>query len=348
MKNKTYFKTSLIYFTAICLVAVVFIFGHLGLIENDILSSTLIQIVVMFAIPLLMYSLLTKKSIANSLSDAGFKKISKNMLLITIALGFVLYFLNQFVATISQSIISLFGYEKITSAPKVVLDYKFLLKELILACILPGICEEFLHRGIMLHASKKTTNPRYCLLISSILFGLVHLNINQFFYAAILGYLMGIVGLVSDSIFPCMIIHFMNNFLGSFIYYGSKLNWPLASVLNLLNNLLYSNPLTFLITTIIAVPSLFYLFKLLVNKLQKAKVKMQMQTIIKELKMNNLTMEQAQERINVVNSVLAQKHFQAIQSNNLSKPKFSEKIFIISSMVLGVLITISSFIWGIL
>jgi hypothetical protein len=88
--------------------------------------------------------------------------------------------------------------------------------------------------------------------------------------------------------------------------------------------------------------------RLLVNKLQKAKIKMQMQTIIKELKMNNLTMEQAQERINMVNSVLAQKHFQAIQSNNLAKPKFSEKIFIISSMVLGILITISSFIWGIL
>ena len=44
-------------------VAIIFIFGHLGLIENDFLSSTLIQIVVMFAIPLLMYSLLTKKSI---------------------------------------------------------------------------------------------------------------------------------------------------------------------------------------------------------------------------------------------------------------------------------------------
>ena len=72
-----------------------------------------------------------------------------------------------------------------------------------------------------------------------------------------------------------------------------------------------------------------------------------MQAIIKELKMNNVTIEEAQEKINMVNSVLAQKHFEEIKNNN-SKLKFSEKIFIISSIILGTLVTISSFIWGIL
>ena len=210
MKNKSFFKISIIYFVAICLVVLLFIFGHLGLIQNEILSSFLIQIVVMFAIPLLMYTLLVSKNCKQTFADTGFKKISKNMIFLTIGLGFILYFLNQFVATIFQSIVSLFGYEKISSSTQVILDYKFLLKELILSCILPGICEEVLHRGIILHAGKKTTNPRYVLLISSILFGLMHLNINQFFYAAILGYLIGMVGIISDSIYPCMIIHFFS------------------------------------------------------------------------------------------------------------------------------------------
>lgn len=348
MKNRTYFKISLIYFVAICLVAIVFVFGHMGLIENEFISSFLIQIVVMFAIPLLMYSLLMRKNLKQTFADTGFKKISTNMFFITIGLGFILYFLNQFVATIFQSIISLFGYETISSSTKVILDYKFLLKELILSCILPGFCEEFLHRGIMLHAGKKSTNPRYCLIISSILFGLMHLNINQFFYAAILGYLIGLVGVVSNSIYPCMIIHFMNNFLGSFIYYGSKLNWPIASIITKLTNLIYTNPLIFIITAIIGIPALFYAYKFLVKNLSKERTKMKMQAIIKELKMNNLTIEEAQAKINIVNSVLAQKHFNQIQNVHKSKLKFSEKIFIISSIILGTLITISSFIWGIL
>ena len=82
----------------------------------------------MFAIPLLMYSLLQRKNIKQSLIDTGFKKISTKMILISICLGFILYFLNQFVATVFSSIISLFGYETISSSTKVILDYKFLLK----------------------------------------------------------------------------------------------------------------------------------------------------------------------------------------------------------------------------
>ena len=67
MKNKNYFKINFIYFVAIILVAIVFVLGYLGVLQNDILTSFLIQIVVMFAIPLLMYSLLMKKNLKESL-----------------------------------------------------------------------------------------------------------------------------------------------------------------------------------------------------------------------------------------------------------------------------------------
>lgn len=348
MKNKTYLKISTIYFVAICLVASIFVLGYMGILQNEILSSFLIQIVVMFAIPMLMYSLMFKKKPNETLADAGFKKISGKMILITIGLGFILYFLNQFVATVFSSIISLFGYESLSGSTTVVLDYKYMLKELILSCILPGFCEEFLHRGIMLHASKKSTNPRYCLIISSLLFGLMHMNINQFFYASILGYLIGIVGLCSDSIYPCMIIHFMNNFLGTFIYLGSKLNWPISSLISTLINVVYSNTVYFFITTILFVPMLFYLYRILIKMLRKERVKMRMNAIVKELKLHNLSIEEAQARVDIVNNVLNKKYMQEMKENKNPKPNFSNKIFIISSIVLGALVTLSSFIWGII
>ena len=214
--------------------------------------------------------------------------------------------------------------------------------------MLPGICEEFLHRGIVMHAGKKTTNPRYVLLISSILFGLVHLNIKQFFYAAILGYLIGIVGIISESIYPCIIIHFMNNFLGSFLYYGSKLKWPISSFITTITDALYSNPISLIFAMIFGIPLLIYIYRLLVKKLAKERNNMKMITIVKELKISNITIEEAQARIDMVNSVLAQSNKLKIENNNLEKPKFSSKIFIISSIILGTIITISSFIWGIL
>jgi len=349
MKNKSFFRISIIYFLAISLVAILFVLGHLGIVQNDILSSFLIQVVVMFAIPMLMYTLFVSKNFKKTFEDTGFKKISKKMILVSIGLGLILYCLNTFIADIFSAFISLFGYEKISTSQTITLNYEFLLKEFILSCILPGICEEFLHRGIMLHAAKKTANPRFCLIISSILFGLVHLNINQFFYAAILGTLIGFVGLVSNSIFPCMIIHFMNNFLGSFIFYGSKLNWPITSLIMKLTNSIYASPITLIIVMLIGIPCLLYLYKILIKHLAKEQTKMKMQAIVKELKMNNVTIEEAQEKINMVNSVLTQSYnLKILENKGKNKLKFMDKMFIVSSIILGTLITISSFIWGVI
>ena len=69
MKNKNIFKINIIYFVALTLVALVFVLGYTGILKNDILTSFLIQIVVMFAIPLLMYSLLMKKNIKQTFKD---------------------------------------------------------------------------------------------------------------------------------------------------------------------------------------------------------------------------------------------------------------------------------------
>lgn len=349
MKNKTYFKISIIYFIAITLIATLFALGYWGIIDNEYLSAFLIQIIVMFAVPMLAYTLLVSKNFKKTFGDCGFKKISVKTFWITILIGLVLYFLNCYVADIFAAITSLFGYEKITNPTIVKLDYAFLLKELVLSCILPGFCEEFLHRGIMLFAGKKTRNPRYCLLISSLLFGLMHLNINQFFYAAILGCLIGYVGFVADSIFPCMIIHFMNNFLGNYIYYGAKLKWTLPTLINDITTFIYSHPIRLLLIMFTSIPLLLFLYKKLVDKLQKEKAKTSLKSIVKELGMTNISVAEAQEKINMVNKLIHQKQINTLlQYKANEKPKFYERIFIISSIILGLLITISSFIWGII
>lgn len=345
MKNKNIFKINAIYFTAICLVAVIFLCGYSGWLKNDILTSFLIQIVVMFALPLLMYSLLMKKSAKESLKDAGLKKISAKMVGISIILGIVLYFINSFVADAFSSIIALFGYENISSTSTTTFNYGMLIKEFILSCILPGFCEEFLHRGIILHANKKYSNTKYCLLISSILFGLTHLNIRQFFYAAILGYLMGYVTLVADSIVPSIIIHFMNNFLSTYFYYGTYLKWPLAKFVNFVTNLFYSNVFIFISTSSIAVILLFMLYQYLTKLMLKERAKTEIQSIVKALKMEQLSLDEAQEKFNCVNNLLKQKHQ---NENSKTKTTMLTKTLLISSIVLGALLTISSFIWGVI
>lgn len=346
MKNKSLFKINLIYFVAITSVAIIFLLGYMGILKNEILTSFLIQIVVMFAIPLLMYSLLMKKSIKETLSDTGLKKISSGMLLISIALGFVLYFINSFVADAFSSIIALFGFESLpTQATTSTLNYGMLLKELILSCILPGICEEFLHRGIMLHAQKKHANTKYCLIISSIIFGLTHLNIRQFFYASILGFLMGYVALVADSIIPSIIIHFMNNFLSNYFYYGAKLNWPLANFFNYVKNIFLNDVFIFITTSSASVIILIMAYNYLTKQLMRERAKRDIQSIISALHMEKLSLIQAQIQFNQVNNLLK---YKTIHENNNKSSSLLDKSLLISSIILGGLITISSFIWGII
>ncbi len=346
MKNKNVYKINIIYFVAITLVAIIFLLGYAGLLPSGIITSFLIQIVVMLAIPLLMYGLLTSKNIKETLTDCGVKKISSKIIAISIILGFVLYFINTFVADAFASIISLFGYESLSSssAPSNI-TYGLLFKELILSCVLPGICEEFLHRGIMLHAHKKYANTRFCLIISSILFGLIHLNIRQFFYAAILGFLMGYVTLVADSIIPSMIIHFMNNFLSNYFYYGSQFNWPFVRFFSFVTNIFMSNIIIFILSSTICVLLLFALYYYLTKQILKERAKTETQSIIKALKMEKLTLIEAQIKLNHVNLLLQEKH---IKENKKPKSSFFDKVLLISSIVLGTILTISSFIWGVI
>lgn len=348
MKNKNIIKIGLLYFISITLVAVIFVLGALGVVKNEFLSAFLIQCVVVFGIPLLLYTLLVSKNFKQTFADTGFKKISARMFGISVLLGVVLYAINSFVASAFSSIISLLGYETVSLGygGTQTISYLTLLKELVLSCFLPGFCEEFLHRGIMLHANKKQTNPRYALIISSILFGLMHLNINQFFYATILGGLMGYVALASDSIYPSMIIHFMNNALSTYFFYGYYMKWPLATFVNEIETMLASNSLLYIAVISLSVMVLLWLYRLLVKAIFQERAKYDIKRIITYLKANDLTIEQAQEKITQINHILKQSYL--LNDKPKTKQNFASQIFIISSIVLGALVTLSSFVWGII
>ncbi len=348
MKNKNFQKIGIIYFVAMVLIATIFMLGYFGVLTNDILTTFLIQVVVMFAVPLVLYTAFVSKNVKTTFADAGFKKISFKTVLISLLLGVVLYFINSYVASAFSTILSLFGYENLASSTTVKLNYAFLIKDFILTAVMPGIFEEFLHRGILLNAGRKATgNTRYCLIISSILFGLMHLNINQFFYAAILGALMGFVAIKADSIYPTIIIHFMNNFLNSYFLYGVYLNWPFARFVNTLRNVLFGNALVFILTASIGVILLILLYFYLVKIIANERVKRDVKKLLLALELNNLTIVEAQAKIEQANIMLNELQ-QAKTLKNTSKFNFYDNVFIIACYVLGGLITLGSFIGGII
>lgn len=330
-------------------IASLFVLGYFGILKNEFLSNFLIQCVVMLSIPILLYSLLVSKSAKQTLKDFGFKKISFSILICSILLGFVLYFVNSYVAQFFHAVISILGYDNsINIHLSVGGDIS---KEFLLTAILPGICEEVAHRGLLLRGSHKQGYTRFGLIFSSLLFGLLHLNIQQFFYATILGAFMGIIVLVTDSIFPSMIIHFMNNALSVYFSLGHTYNLPLTNLRIKFLNALYSLPLfqcIVVIAVILAV--LIGLYFLIISRIVKIKKKEKYMSVAKDIKLEDESYEELQERLSD-----AKEEISTIKSQPLLPLKDTgeplaplDKIFTINAVILGALITICSFIWGVL
>ncbi|MBE6601240.1 MAG: CPBP family intramembrane metalloprotease [Ruminococcaceae bacterium] len=87
--------------------------------------------------------------------------------------------------------------------------YKLIL-HFFVVCLVPGFCEELLFRGAVL-TNLLPFGRSNAILISSLLFALMHQNPTQIFYAFVAGIFLGILYEASSSIWPCVLLHILNN-----------------------------------------------------------------------------------------------------------------------------------------
>lgn len=77
--------------------------------------------------------------------------------------------------------------------------------------MIPVFFEEFVVRGGMLNSYIGTGRLRAGVLLTALLFGLQHMNATQLFYAFVVGVVMGLLFVLSDSVWPGILFHFLNN-----------------------------------------------------------------------------------------------------------------------------------------
>jgi membrane protease YdiL (CAAX protease family) len=94
--------------------------------------------------------------------------------------------------------------------PKHVPDYQLLL----FFSLLPGVFEELLFRGVLLHGLRRRFHPAALSVINGAVFGLFHVALFRLAPTALLGALLAAVTLLTGSIFPAMLWHALNNALG--------------------------------------------------------------------------------------------------------------------------------------
>lgn len=83
----------------------------------------------------------------------------------------------------------------------------------VLIGVLPGICEEFAFRGVLLHALHKRFNPWTLAFVVALVFGFFHVNFFRVLPTAYLGFFMALLTLATGSVLPAVIVHIGNNSL---------------------------------------------------------------------------------------------------------------------------------------
>ena len=83
---------------------------------------------------------------------------------------------------------------------------------LISLCIFAPVFEEIIYRGIILNVLLQKFNTLFGVILSSMIFALVHFNLHQGVNALVVGLLLAFIYVKTRSIRLCIYAHFFNNF----------------------------------------------------------------------------------------------------------------------------------------
>lgn len=95
-----------------------------------------------------------------------------------------------------------------------------LLSEIVIIGFLPAICEEIFYRGYVLRGLERKGRV-YALIVSSVLFAVMHANFQQMTYALMLGLLLGFVVLKTNSLYASIAMHATFNIMSVVLSYGA-------------------------------------------------------------------------------------------------------------------------------
>lgn len=93
-------------------------------------------------------------------------------------------------------------------------------------CVQPAIFEELAFRGVIFGALSRVLGGSEALLVSALMFAILHLSVPSIPHLFLLGLILGWLRLRTGSIFPCVLLHFSHNLLVvASEQYGRFLPW---------------------------------------------------------------------------------------------------------------------------
>ena len=175
-----------------------------------ILISSGVQYVI--ALPIFMLSLIgTEKARPIEKTKLSFKDM-----FLYLMVGEALMFVGNLIGTMLNRFVGLFSGQTPENSIESMINEIPMYVIFIFVVVLAPIVEELIFRKLMIDRLS-IYGDRMAILFTAVAFGLIHANLYQFFYATMLGILLGFVYAKTRDVKYTIILHMIINFLGSIV-----------------------------------------------------------------------------------------------------------------------------------
>ena len=157
--------------------------------------------------------------------------VSKKCFLLAVSAGLMICCMSDYLTAGFSGFASTFGIEFAsydTSSPSNAAEMIIFIIE---CAVIPALTEEIAVRGIIMQPLRRY-GDKFAIIMSSVIFALMHRNINQIPFAFVAGIALGYFACATGSIWTSIVIHFANNLFsvivttvndytqyGGFVYY---------------------------------------------------------------------------------------------------------------------------------
>ena len=180
-------------------------------VRDDMLLQFLVE--AFLALPGIFYLVMRKLSVKDGL---GVRVVGWKDWLLMIPLALCLDKIAEFINVVSQ----LFATNSIGShVAELVIKYPFPVAFFVVA-VMPALCEELIYRGVLFRGYRKS-GVWIAVLLTAFLFGMMHMNLNQFSYAFVLGLIFALLREITGSILPVVLLHIYINGKSVVVLYAS-------------------------------------------------------------------------------------------------------------------------------
>jgi len=372
-KHKSIMKTYMIYF----IVVVLFILVRILVSENLLLLSEdsffnsiglnlIVQVGILFLVPMTLYCFCMRVSPKSVFKTCNFDRPNYKIILWAVAFGLLAFIFNIIISSVGIGVLTFLGYHQHTvigTAPAY--EMKNFIADIFLTALLPAICEEFTHRGILLQGTKHA-GFKQAIFISAICFGLAHLNIEQFLYAFALGLFLGTMAVATKSIWPAIVVHFVNNLISVYLTGAQAFGWFGGNYSDMISSFQQSVGMVgfiaiimviFIVVVTLMCLIVYKMYKVsMVNKAEKALS----QTHDEKIKLtgkNNAYINNSEVKNIVETSTNLNFDYDGMKDywefvlpkeKNVYKKTLRDNVFLIVTIFLGIVVNIFTIVWGVI